>query len=299
MDSLDSNFRKLLLNLKGNVSPDAVAYACNYQMEERVSLARQTHYETGSVENVIDLDGWSAVHKAYLAARVQVPCPETFTDLNFQAAHSPPIEQDLHLIRIERLDHVLQELRMDLDHLSMFVESLHGRGPGIENVSPVEVAAMMKKVARSLNTNPFAGRPRFAGLEAELVEDINASDCYNRLRNRLGLRHHDPIGSPIPVALMRYSVKDVRKHAEKVTGATHPITVPCVLDHELSAIFCPAPANAVYGRTIDLEGISSKRNFISEVLHLRIDYLPEHIYKMGAKPHLFWYAQFWGFVLDL
>ncbi|MBF0614516.1 MAG: hypothetical protein G8237_11965 [Magnetococcales bacterium] len=144
----------------------------------------------------------------------------------------------------------------------------------------------MEKLARSLNANPNAGRPRFAGFEGALVDDMEHPDWPHRLRDRLGLRHLDPEKErrPIPVVLMRYTVKDLLQAARTVPAAIHPITMPTVLDHECTAIFCPSPKEAEYGRTIDLANHAAGRDLsmISEILHLRIDYQPRHIHRVGV-----------------
>jgi hypothetical protein len=89
-------------------------------------------------------------------------------------------------------------------------------------------------------------------------------------------------GETILVALMRYPVRDVLAAARKATDAVHPICVPTVLDHEFTSYFVPAPRQLPYGRTLQLAGDQDCEYKIAEVLHLRLSYRVEHIFRVGA-----------------
>ncbi|MBF0293976.1 MAG: hypothetical protein HQL96_02215 [Magnetococcales bacterium] len=276
-------FSRWLLHLAGGKTPDV--HACNYLIEERVQPARQSRYETDYAGSVTGMDAWLEAHSDYLTDRIYQPCPETFTAINGDAVHSPQLDTSLHLLRIERLDPALAELGLPLDHIAHAVEVFHNRAqPRDPHVTRDDIQATLKKLAQILNKNPFSQRPRFAALESGLADEMEANDWANRLRNRLGLAHHDPgvAGPPIPVALMRYPVQSVIGYAKTVPEVKHPLTVPTVLDHAFCEVFCPAPKEALYGRTMDLEGIATGRGFIGELLHPRIEYAPGHIYKVGA-----------------
>lgn len=279
MQPISKNLRQLLTNLVEGAAPDsqACAFACNYRMEERVARPRQMSYETRLFDHITNLDMWQDGHTSYLKSNIWTPCPETFTIINNEAVYFCQENQNFDLIRIERLDDALQELNIDLVTLAQMVDSFHGKVP----TSP-EVDSTLVSLARRFNTDPFAGRPRFAGLKKELEEDIQSADWSNRLRNRLGLHHLDPIlDGPIPVALMCYPVEDVLQAAKRTQGAVHPVTLPTVLDHRLSGYFCPSPRDAVYGQTMDLSGINGNKKFLSEVIHLRMDYQPNYFLKVG------------------
>ncbi|MEO5332575.1 MAG: hypothetical protein H7839_11170 [Magnetococcus sp. YQC-5] len=287
MIPISTGLHDFLSALAQGDDPETIAYACNYLMEERVAQQRQQSYEDGlSAARIIDLEEWLDAHKNHLAAHIQIPTPETFTALNALAAHAACIDETLHLIRIERLEHALADLRTELDTVSSHIDMYHNRIKHLNDVTPAENHAWMVKLARSLNANPNAGRPRFAALEGALVNDMQDADWPHRLRDRLGLRHLDPRQEkrPIPVVLMRYSVKDVLRAAKKVRDVTHPITMPTVLDHECTAIFCPSPQEAEYGRTIDLANFEPGHDpsMINEILHLRINYEPQHIHQVGV-----------------
>lgn len=289
MQPLSKNFFQLLTNLVKDPTSQPAFFASNYFMEERVSSRRQAGYETGRFENGVDLLGWFDQHTDYLNSRINIQCPETFTTFNSLAACNSLVacslqkDQELFLIRIERLEKVLQGFSVDLDSLAQSADLLHNHTSiSDSDLGREEASALLTTLANKLNTNFRADWPRFAGFEHELVDDIKAGDWGNRLRNRLGLLDYDPKDGPIPVALMRYTVKDILKFADKVGGVDCPVTIPTVLDHGLSDIFCPTPKQTPYGRIVDLRGLDGEPNLISEVLHLRIDYQPSHIYKVGA-----------------
>jgi hypothetical protein len=79
---------------------------------------------------------------------------------------------------------------------------------------------------------------------------------------------------------MRYRVSMVLQDLNRPTeeGA---FAIPTVLDSEFNAHFFPAPQQAPYGRTLDLEPDPECERLVSEILHRRLDYRPEHIYKLG------------------
>lgn len=65
-------------------------------------------------------------------------------------------------------------------------------------------------------------------------------------------------------------------------GATHGLTVPTVLDSKLGEMFHPAPLELDYGRTIDLRHDEECERMTTEVLHLRFDYTPAHLWAVDA-----------------
>ena len=133
-------------------------------------------------------------------------------------------------------------------------------------------------------------RPLFATTELE-VEDILADatgDWADRLRNRLGLGHYDPAFlGPVDIFLMRYTVEEVIQALENNMG--HP-AIPTVLDGGFSQYFFPTPIPAPtcgetpYGHTLNLglEDSESDYQMGIELLHPRIDYKPEHLYRVGV-----------------
>lgn len=136
--------------------------------------------------------------------------------------------------------------------------------------------------------------PMFCSFLAEFGElsKLLKSDWPHDLRDRLGLAHLQPNLEAIPVALMCYSVNDVREWL--VANSTAPLASafarPTALDGELSPVFHPVPFPAAtnYGYTLHLDAAADRRQFTPEILNARIDYQPRHIKALGwiSRPHL-------------
>lgn len=295
MKPTHAHLSALLSGLAG--SPDRVksAHAENMLLDERVDPNRQSAYESSLPATAADWTGdtdtayqtWIEAHADYLAGAVTVDLPETFLACNQAASLSPTVTsrlgEDQVLVRVECLDHALTHTKVgtlaDLAHgLAVYRGEIKD-----ERMGQADAKALLEEVCRSLNTNPYAVRPRFAAFAQELDEDIAAADWADRLRDRLGLAHYPPKQrtGPWPVILMRYKVREVANRARRA-GAGHALTVPTVLDDRPYEIFHPAPCGADYGRTLHLGDNSNCDRLASEVLHLRIDYSPSHIWKIGA-----------------
>lgn len=263
------------------------ARAENFRFEERASQARQAHYEVHYGPAGAIYEDWLESHQNYLQGLVYTKLPETFLTVNADAALPAAVTSELGegqmLIRVESLDYALKDTKVgslaDLEN-TLAIYNNQRRDP---NVTAGDAKASLQEVCRSLNHNPFAIRPRFAAFAQELSEDIDTPDWPLRLRDRLGLAHLPPTNAygPHPVVLMRYTVGEVAEHARKL-AANHPLAVPTVLDAEPYEIFHPSPREQNYGRTLNLAGAGDCDRLASEVLHLRIDYAPSHIWKVGA-----------------
>jgi hypothetical protein len=123
-------------------------------------------------------------------------------------------------------------------------------------------------------------RPSFVAFYGELQEDVEADDWPHRVRNRLGLAHYGPPASRprIPVALMKYPVHEILDAA----GGAPSFAWPTVLDGPLNSHFFPAPgAGLTFGRTLALEPDPECESLVAELLHRRMDYRPEHLYRVG------------------
>ncbi|WP_158046981.1 hypothetical protein [Skermanella pratensis] len=273
----------------GNIDPVSRARAENFLMEERVHPDRLAGYESRHPPREATRDAWTRSHNDYLQASVFVDVPETFGSLNSDAALPPAVSSTLGreqvLIRVECLDFALNETKIcslvDLEHnLAVYTGS---RKDAL--TSQGDAKALLEEVCRSLNTNPYAVRPRFAAFAEEMQEEIESADWADRLRDRLGLAHYPSpkikFGAH-PVALMRYKVGEVTDQASHA-GTTFALTVPTALDAEPYEIFHPAPKESNFGRTLNLAGCGDECDRLaSEVLHLRVDYKPSHILKVGA-----------------
>lgn len=270
-------------------SGDAVirAQAENMVFEERVGAGRQDPYETGYVPAEPTLRAFLESHGAYVKAAVYTEMPETFLAANAPAALSAVVSHDAALaqvlVRVECLDFALTHTKVaDLESLDR-LRAVYADEIRDDHVQRGEAKALLDEVCASLNSNPYAVRPRFAAFAQDLEDDIEAGDWAERLRDRLGLPHYPSTKrfGPHPVALMRYTVGEVLAQARKL-GAVHPLTVPTVLDAEPYEVFHPSPRDETYGRTLNLAGDPGCERLASEVLHLRIDYEPSHIWKVGC-----------------
>lgn len=280
-----ANLSSILDDLRRSGDAVLAARAENFRFEERISSSRLDRYEASFAPSGGAYDDWLASHSDYLNAAIYAELPETFSATNqdaaLPAAVSSSLGQEQFLIRIESLDYALGDLGLSLPDLEHNLAVYGGRAD--PTVSSGDAKAFLQKVCDSLNRNPFAVRPRFAAFAQELEADISATDWTTRLRDRLGLAHLPPTGTygPYPVVLMRYKVKEVTQRA-KTLSADFPLAVPTVLDAEPYEIFHPSPKELSYGRTLNLAGAGDCDQLVSEVLHLRIDYSPGHIWKVGA-----------------
>lgn len=280
-----ANLEVVLTDLLGSGDEILAARAENFRFEERVSPARQASYESSYAPTGGTYQDWLNSHADYLNEVVYAKLPETFTAANedaaLPAAVSSGLGQEQFLIRVESLDHALGELGRSLSEIEHLLAVYGGRPD--PNLTVGDAKALLQKICDSLNRNPNAVRPRFAAFAQELEGDISAADWTTRLRDRLGLAHLPPTGSfgPHPVILMRYKVKAVAMRAGTL-GAAFPLAVPTVFDAEPYEIFHPSPKNLNFGRTLNLAGVGDCDQFASEVLHLRVDYAPGDIWKVGV-----------------
>lgn len=278
--------RQVLDNLLAPGDAVLRARAENHRFEERVGSDRQTRYEAEYVLAGPTYEDWLESHADYLADSIHTHLPETFLAVNADATLPPDVTSERGesqvLVRIESLDYALTESKIgSLAELEHALAVYNGRND--PNVTAGDAKALLEEVCRSLNRNPNAIRPRFAAFAQELEDDIDAADWPERLRDRLGLAHLPPTltHGPYPVVLMRYTVKDTAERATRL-GAAHALAVPTALDSEPYEIFHPSPRGLNYGRTLNLSGAGDCNQLASEVLHLRIDYTPPHIWKVGA-----------------
>lgn len=273
----------LLRSMWSASDPDLTAYAQNYLFEERVSTRRQQDYEAALGDMPEDIDSWDRWHRGeYLWRVIHREVPETFTAVNGDAAHSGDLAPEQYLVRVEGLEHALGETGFAIDELNTVLE-VSRTGSSRRRYGPAEAVDALMQVCESLNRNPFGVRPRFAGFFQDVEDTLAAPDWPNQARDRFGLGHYTAMpGETIPIALMRYRVREVLAAANGKDEARHPVCVPTVLDAQFSRFFIPAPRELPYGRTLNLADDENCERKIAEVLHLRVEYRPEHLYKVGA-----------------
>ncbi len=147
------------------------------------------------------------------------------------------------------------------------------------------------------NKQRIQARPMFAtflnNLEGGNLDKLIKSDWPHILRDCLGLTHWpSTAGKPLPVALMCYTLDEVRQARAMATkkGAVASFARPTVLDSEMSAAFIPAPllpGGKSYGHTLDLANTAVPGAFNPELLTFPIEYQPRHIKALGfiSRPH--------------
>ena len=278
-------FRSILETALGHTDHQSIA--ANFLLEERLTEGQENHYVRYTPGVAADapeaVDNWLDGHGHYVWTEVYVDesdTPATFRDAN-RRNFIAGLEADQFLVRVENL------------------RSLHGRGRFGD-----EVTVLFDTVERFINDRNDAAqrdvmeqflyncnlysdrRPTFAGFwgEVEDLFDPNQPDWANRLRDRFGLGHLDPLdsGSEIPVVLFRYRLSDV---LACYTDERYVMAAPTVLDGDLSPFFFPTPQNGDWpqGQALDLTpGTENDYNFTCELLHRYIPYQADYIYQVGS-----------------
>lgn len=119
----------------------------------------------------------------------------------------------------------------------------------------------------------------YASFYDEVQVDVNHAEWPLVVRNRLGLVHYGSFGPrPWYVALMRYSMSEVLEAS--ASSGHKACALPTVLDGGMHEFFFPAPRESPYGVAMQLDPTRSV-SLTSELLHHRIEYRPEHIYRIG------------------
>lgn len=277
---LDSLLREMWLS--GN--DDWKACAANYRFDERVSMERQRAYESALGVVPTGFEAWAKWHQGrYLKRAMHRPVPETFSALNAEATHSGDLGPDQDLVRVEGLEYALGEMGLSVDEMHTVLEVARTGNDAGKHYTRKDAMDKLVELCDKLNANPYGVRPRFAGFLQDVEDAVDAKDWPNQVRDRFGLGHHAAMpGAPIPIALMRYKVRDVMDAAQALPGVEHPVCVPTVLDSQFSRYFVPSPRELPYGRTLDLADDVACERKIAEVLHPRLEYRPEHIFKIGA-----------------
>ncbi len=272
----------LLCSLWNSADAQLKAYAENYRFDERVSSPRQQAYED-DLSDFADFVAWDRWHRdVYLWKSIHRPVPETFTTLNAAAAHAGSIEPNQFLLRVETLEYALGPMGSSADELATVLAVARGDAKP-DKYSKAEASDKLQELCDQLNANAYSVRPRFAGFFQDLEDSLDLPDWPNQVRDRFGLGHYAAsTGAPISIVLMRYLVKDVLDSVKALADVAHPICMPTVLDTQFSEFFVPAPRELPYGRTLDLADDADCSRKIAEILHPRLEYRPEQVFKIGV-----------------
>ena len=276
-----------------SVGLEARCGAANFRWEAAVSDARATEYNT-YVGAATEHRAWQAEHKGYLSSFVQVPkdlprSAECFMAVN-HAAHLVDLLDNTYLLRLESIGYLFNH-PLVAEQAEQFWQRFFNSQKDLRKVKlSDENEALRTAFVKQWNAQRTQARPLFATFLNDFGGNLDVlamQDWPHQLRDRLGLVHWpSTAGKPLPVALMCYSVDEVRQAQQAATkkGAVISLARPTVLDTEMSAAFIPAPLSpgkGCYGHTLDLACSVIPADFTPELLTYPIDYQARHIKALG------------------
>lgn len=247
------------------------AEAHNIAFEERLDQHRLTKFERSLKTPCTDHIYLRRQLSEFVATFIEVAEPHiplTFQTQNGGASMGK-ISPEQKLVRIENITRHLSNSGLTLTELA---DSLASADPAVSAKS--EIFINQWNLARD-------NRPTFAAFKDQLLAEIGDSEWPHKLRDRLGLAHYGTGGGPLIVALMEYTVYDVRTEARRSPDIEYPHCIPTFLDAKPSAQFFPAPKNLPAGAPMALFEIWSDEELIAEILHSRLTYHRHHIAKLG------------------
>ncbi len=278
----------------------------NLACEERVCEARLTTYQS-FLRNELHSDSgfddgrdsWAALHERYFRQWVAVKDSATFLESSEWTAR-PSIAEEDWIIRVERVDGAFSKWELGasttksaVQWLSEWAQTLNAPPaptPTPSSHSLADLGALLGHPAKPVpaptimelfdywnGTVRLDHRPSFVAFKAELKDDLDAPDWAERLCIRLGLGHCF-FGSEVTLALMRYQVGDVLDTCKGQIG----FCAPTALDGGFFEYFHPSPRGCDWGFAAILDVTARDDSLVAELLHRRIDYHPEHLWRVGT-----------------
>jgi len=264
-----------LSQLSRSTEAKQAAIADNCRFDERVNQSRWDKFENRLLDPVKpDWADWSEAERLNYEDSITVlssSIPDSFLDLN-QTAWLQGIATNRTIVRLEHLERLLSKENLSFNQLQDLLNS-----------KDADERKRLESLIQSWNMTRD-GRPMFAAFYDEVKAEADHDDWQHHLRDRLGLGHYgSDKGVTIPVALMRYSLEEVTTVAHKVPSA---FALPTVLDGGMHEFFFPVPKSHPYGATLHLAPDQAD-TLTAEMLHYRIDYQPEHLWKIAmiTRPH--------------
>jgi len=270
----------------------------NFRWERAVSGSRADEYNT-YLGHVATHKDWKAEHTGYLRSFVHVAKDSPRSAQCFMAinslAHLHENLDNTFLLRLESLERLFSDPLLSAIAKAFWQRFFNSQDLLKDKLSDNDEALRSDFVAQ-LNAKRTDARPMFATFLNDFGGDLKAltkTDWPHILRNRLGLTHWpSTAGKPLPVALICYSVDEVRQARAMATkkGAVASFAHPTVLDVEMSAAFIPAPllpGGKSYGYTLNLANTGLPVHFTPELLTFPIEYQAKHIKALGfiSRPH--------------
>ena len=261
------------------------AVADNCRFDERAGVDRWRQFEgllSGLVPDrgAVGWHDWTEADRLHLDRYCNVPrpsVPDAFLEIN-RSAWLDGLSDNQSLVRIEALNRPLQDRGLDLDGLKDLLQRADS-GDG-------DAGRAVRSFLEAWNQRRDA-RPAFAAFYDEVQQESDDDDWPHALRDRLGLGHYGHAGdAPLPVALMRYPLADVYSAQTPQPQPSSACALPTVLDGGMHPFFFPVPREHPYGATVHLQPDRAD-TLAAEILHCRIDYRREHLYRLGTitRPH--------------
>lgn len=264
MQFADTNLTKAVMLGLSSGSIAIKAQADNFRLEEGVSEKRRRFFETAP--DVAACCAWEDLAKLHIDyvrqyVKTAIEEPHTFTD-RFEPNGVGTIDEAQLIVRLESLARPMNAFGCTFEELSEALAE-----------GDTDFLAAFCDVwndSRDL-------RPAFSTLLSEVMKELDELEWEEALRDKLGLAHYSPLSGPEPVALCRYSVREVLREA--TTG--FPITMPTVLDSNPWEYYFPAPKSLGFGRAMALRPCNSDEELKVEFLNSRVTYKSEHIWRVG------------------
>jgi hypothetical protein len=267
--------------------------AANFRWEVAVSSERAAEYHA-YVGDVTTHKDWKAEHKSYQGSFVHVAkdfprSAESFMAVNGLAQLNENLD-DKFLLRLESLGGLFDQPLLSGIANDFWQRFFNSQKDLRKNTFSDSDEALRTEFVAQWNAHRTQARPLFATFLDAFGGDLNAlvkRDWPHLLRDRLGLTHWPSApGKPLPVALMCYTVDEVRQARLLASkkGAVASLARPTVLDAEMSAAFTPAPllsGSESYGYTLDLANNAIPETFTPELLTFPLEYQPRHIKALG------------------
>ena len=269
---------------------DARCVAANFRWEQAVSSGRADEYNA-YVDDVTNRKSWRAEHTGYVRSFIQVVkdhprVAESFMALNNQAHLNENLD-NTYLLRLESLNGMVGSGLHGAFGETFWQRFFNSQRDLLKTKLSDTDEQLRSEFIVQWNAKRIQSRPMFSAFLNDFggnLEVFLKTDWPHILRDRLGLTHVSCTpGNPLPVALMCYTLNEVRD--ARVTTAKKT-----VLDGEMNAAFVPAPLQSggeSYGYTQDLANGAIPTAFTPELLTFPVDYLPRHIKALGfiTRPH--------------
>ena len=244
---------------------------------------------------------WAALHYRYFQQQVAIRDSSTFVQASKLTARAKIAEEDW-IVRVERIDGAFKDWERGSTSGKSAIRSLTEWMEELKNASASKTPSSTRASSlaglgallgkRAIPSPPATvlelieywnkfvrkdHRPAFVAFEAELKKELEAPDWPKRLCICLGLGHHF-FDKEITLALLRYRVKDVLDSWKDTTS----FCAPTVLDSSFGEYFHPTPQNCDWGFAAVLDAAAGDEALVAELLHRRIDYIPEYLWRVGT-----------------